>query len=85
MRGLARFLSPKSSLSGKAYFFWGLVLFAIKYPLDHMVAVNLFSLEWHPFVYYSVLSNPLFQEPQLNAWLGMLCDRASFSRSSGLR
>src|SRR5437016_6158168 len=76
---LRRLFGFRGEISGKAYFGWGLLLFAIKYPLDHLMATQVLGIEWHPFMYFSVHLNPLFgKAATLNLWVGMLAAALPF-------
>jgi len=73
-----RIFSFRGEISGPLYLFWGLLLFAIKYPLDHLVATEYFAVNWSPFVYVSLVQNPLFSAKgaadvnRIHLWFGML-------------
>lgn len=79
MQRITRIFSFKGEISGAGYLAWGVLLFLIKYPVDHLTATEIFGVSWSPLVYVSTLQNPLFslQDGVANMdraklWLGML-------------
>lgn len=54
------FFDWKNPISRSHYFFFAVLLFIIKYPLDLIVA-RLFDVTWLPYYYFSILNNPLFK------------------------
>ncbi|HSE42180.1 MAG TPA: DUF805 domain-containing protein [Acidobacteriota bacterium] len=39
-------ISPKGTIGRSEYVFWGLVLFAVKYNIDRLIAMNFFHKSW---------------------------------------
>jgi len=60
------FVSLKNPLSGGLYFRYGVALFLLKYPLDYLLATQVFDKKWPLWIYFSIFSNPLFQQSSAN-------------------
>ena len=61
------------TVSSARYWVLGILLFALKYPIDHCVAEFGFGRQWSPLTYFSVRNGPLLhplREPYL--WLALM-------------
>ena len=78
MNALPRLFSFSGVIARGPYFLLGVLLFAIKYPLDHLVATY-FDYPWSPFSYFMIGRGPLLhpaRTPYL--WLSLLAVAVPF-------
>jgi uncharacterized membrane protein YhaH (DUF805 family) len=71
--------SFQGEISGIEYLAWGVLFFAIKYPVDWLVATVWFGKTWSPFSYFLPVANPLYANAAtLDFWAVMIAVSCPF-------